>query len=159
MDDERGKLLILGNGIKGQLWQSVYKTCITPFGNDTGCSVSPITYKLQMQVLYNERRNPFDFGLRGQRSRSNLALCVFNVVGAIGTTVFDSNFTCSCGWWEEGLYLSWVARSKVKVNIGTLCIKSCGHDIDCSLCPITFKFHMQFRHNKKSNSIGFGLPN
>ena len=32
--------------------------------------------------------------------------------------------------------------SKVKVNLGTLCIRPCGHDIDYSLSQIAFKLHM-----------------
>ena len=43
------------------------------------------------------RRNPIDFGSRGQRSRSTFALCVKDLVGRIQTTVLVqslSNFIC-----------------------------------------------------------------
>ena len=48
----------------------------------------------------------------------------------------------NCWWWEEETYWFGVTGSKVKVDFGTLCIRPCGHDTDCSFCPITFKLHM-----------------
>ena len=50
--------------------------CITPCGQDTDNCFCPITFKLHMSVVYDEGRNPIDFGAQGQRSRSTLALCV-----------------------------------------------------------------------------------
>ena len=50
--------------------------CIKPCGHDTDYSFCPITIKLHMQVVDDERRNPIDFGSGGQRSRSTLALCI-----------------------------------------------------------------------------------
>ena len=50
--------------------------CIKPYGHDTDCSFSPITFKLHMQVVEDEYRNPIDFWLRGQRSRSTWAFCL-----------------------------------------------------------------------------------
>ena len=47
-----------------------------PCGHDSDYSVCPITFKLHMQVVDDERRNPTDYGSRGQRSRSTLALCI-----------------------------------------------------------------------------------
>ena len=66
--------MILGHGVKGQgqLWHSMYKTC----GHDTDYSFCQITFKLHMQVVNDERRNPIDFGSGDQRSRSTLALCI-----------------------------------------------------------------------------------
>ena len=52
----------------------------------------------------DERRNPIDFGSRGQRSRLTLALCVKDLVGTIATTDFAqslSNFTCKL-WMMRG---------------------------------------------------------
>ena len=49
-----------------------------------------------MLVAHDERRNPIDFRSPGQRSRSNLALCLSNLVGTIQATVFAqslSNFS------------------------------------------------------------------
>ena len=65
-----------------------------PCGNDTDYSFRPITFKLHMFVYYDEGRNPIDLG---QRSRSTLALCLWNLVGKIQTTYFAlslSNYTC-----------------------------------------------------------------
>ena len=48
-------------------------------------------------IYHDEKRNPIDFGSRGQRSRSTLALFVLYLVDTIATTVFAqslSNFTC-----------------------------------------------------------------
>ena len=53
-------------------------------------------------------------------------------------------------------YWFWVMGSKVKVNFDTLCIKLCGHDTDCSFCPIIFKLHEQVVDNERRNPIDFG---
>ena len=45
-------------------------------GHDSDYSVCPITFKLHMHIHHGERRNPIDFGSRGQRSMSTFALCV-----------------------------------------------------------------------------------
>ena len=47
-----------------------------PCGHDTDYSFCPITFKLHMYIVDDERRNPIDFGSRGQRSRSTLVLCL-----------------------------------------------------------------------------------
>ena len=39
-------------------------------------SFCPITFKLYMHIVADERRNLIDFGSRGQMSRSKSALCV-----------------------------------------------------------------------------------
>ena len=44
-----------------------------PCGHDSDYSFCPITFKLHMHIRHDERRNPIDFGSRGQRSRSTLA--------------------------------------------------------------------------------------
>ena len=57
----------------------------------------------------DEKRNPIDFGSRGQRSRSTLALYALGLMGTIQTTVYmyvqsHSNFTCTdvgYRWWRE----------------------------------------------------------
>ena len=52
-------------------------------GHDTDyCnSFCPITFKLHMHIVDDERRNPIDIGSRGQRSRSTLALCCMKPFG------------------------------------------------------------------------------
>ena len=65
-------------------------------------SLSNIIFKLWM--MRGETGYPIDFGLRGQRSRSVLALFVEDLVGTIQTTVFVqtlSNFTCRL-WMMRG---------------------------------------------------------
>ena len=47
-----------------------------PCGHDSDYSFCPITFKLHMHICHDERTNPIDFGSRGQRSRSTLALCI-----------------------------------------------------------------------------------
>ena len=49
---------------------------IKPCGHDSDYSFCPITFELNMNICHDERRNPIDFGSRGQRSRSTLALCI-----------------------------------------------------------------------------------
>ena len=44
-----------------------------PCGHDSDYSFCPINFKLHMHIPQDERRNPIDFGSRGQRSRSTLA--------------------------------------------------------------------------------------
>ena len=86
--DERRNTIDLGHGVKGQILHFVYKT---------------LWARYRLQFLPNhfqtshDRMNPIDFGSRGQRSRSNLALYLKNLVGVIQATVFAqslSNFTC-----------------------------------------------------------------
>ena len=43
-------------------------------GHDSDYSFWPITFKLHIHICHDERRNPIDYGSRGQRSRSTLAL-------------------------------------------------------------------------------------
>ena len=47
-----------------------------PCGHDSDYSFCPITFKLHIHIYHDERRNPIDFGSRGQRSRLTLAICV-----------------------------------------------------------------------------------
>ena len=71
--------------------------CIKHCGHDTDYSFCPITFKLHMQVVDYKTRNPVDFGLRYQRSRSTLTLCLWYLVSMIKTTVIArslSNFIC-----------------------------------------------------------------
>ena len=58
----------------------------------------------------DERRNPIDFGSRGQRSRSFLSLCVQYLVDTIQTTVFVKSLSnCTCRLWtmRGGTLLIW----------------------------------------------------
>ena len=73
-----------------------------PCGHYTDKSFCPITFKLHL----------------GQRLRSNLALCVYGLMGTIQTTLFVqlvSNFTCML-WMKRGKtpfdFLSWGHRSR-----------------------------------------------
>ena len=47
--------------------------CIKLCGHNTDYSLTPITFKLQMSVVDDEKRNPIYFGLQGQMSWSTLA--------------------------------------------------------------------------------------
>ena len=67
-----GTLLILGHGSKVKV--NFGTLCIGSWGHDTGYSFCQITFKLHMEVVDDERRNPIDLGSRGQRS--TFALCV-----------------------------------------------------------------------------------
>ena len=49
---------------------------VLPCGHDSNYSFCPITLELHLSVVDDERRNPIDFGSRGQRSWSTLALWV-----------------------------------------------------------------------------------
>ena len=55
-----GTLLILGHGVKsqGQIWHFVYKTLWTRYR----LLFCPITFKLHIKVVHDERMNPIDFG-------------------------------------------------------------------------------------------------
>ena len=66
-----------------------------------------------------ERRNPIDFSLHDERSRSTLLL--YKTLLALYRLQFK------------------VTRSKVKVNFGTLFVKHCEHYTDYGFCKITFK--------------------
>ena len=57
-------------------WLGEWVRQALPCGNDSDYSFCPITFKLHMHIYHDERRNPVDFGSRGQRSRSTLALCI-----------------------------------------------------------------------------------
>ena len=46
--------------------------CIRTCEHNTDYNFSPITFKIHMQVVDDERRNPIDFGFGGQRSRPTL---------------------------------------------------------------------------------------
>ena len=66
----RGTPLILGHGVKGKV--NFGTLCIKPCGQDKDYIFFPITFKLHMYVVDDERKNPIDFGSRDQRSRSTL---------------------------------------------------------------------------------------
>ena len=84
-----------------------------PCWHDRDFSFCPITFKLHMKVVADERRNPIDFGSWGQRS--NLTLCLLNIVGTIQATVFSqslSNFTCELFMMRGGPLLILGQRSR-----------------------------------------------
>ena len=92
-EDESKWFLVFGSKVK-------VKFCtlsLIPCEQDTNDSLGPITFKLHRKVEDGERRNPIDFESWGQRSMSSLALCLWNLMDTIQTTVFPrllSNFTC-----------------------------------------------------------------
>ena len=53
-----GTLLILGHEVK----VNCGTLCIRPCGHDSDYSFCPITFKLHVLVVDDERRNPIDFG-------------------------------------------------------------------------------------------------
>ena len=63
VDDNRRTLLILGHRVKVN-----FGTASNLVGT-IDCSFCPITFKLHIQVVDDERRNPIDFGSRSQWSR------------------------------------------------------------------------------------------
>ena len=68
-------------------------------GHDTDYSFSPITFKLHMQVVHDERRNPIDFGLQGQGQQ------VYKTLLARYRLVFVQsllNFTCKLFMMRRG---------------------------------------------------------
>ena len=67
-----------------------------------------------------------------------------------------SNFRCQLCMIGGGTLFILVRGSKVKVNVGTLCVKPCGQDKDYSFCPITFKLHMLVVDDERKNPLYFG---
>ena len=64
-----------------------------PCGHDSDYSFCLITFKIHAYVVDDERRKSIDSGSRGQRSRSTLALCVYDFVSRIQTTVFAQSLS------------------------------------------------------------------
>ena len=56
-------------------------------GHNTDYNNCSITYKLHIEIVDDERTNPFDFWSWGKRSGSALAICLLNIVGTIQSTV------------------------------------------------------------------------
>ena len=80
VNEERRNRIDFGSKVK-----VIFGTlCIKPFGHNTDDSFSPITLKLLMEVVDDERRSLIDFGFDmgfnsitvSSRLRSILALCV-----------------------------------------------------------------------------------
>ena len=135
-----GTLLILGHGVKGQgqLLHFVNKTLWTLYR----LQFFPLPFKLNMQVVHDETRNPIDFWSRGQRSRSTLSIkpSVHYIDYSFAHLLL--HFTCKLFMMKGGTLLFLGQGAKVKVKFGTVSINPCGHDTDYSFCPITFKLHM-----------------
>ena len=75
-----GTLLIISHKVKVNFGFLHMKPCAC-CGHDTGYSFCLIAFKLHMQVVDDERRNPIDYKSQGQRSRaqssrSALAFCM-----------------------------------------------------------------------------------
>ena len=84
-------ILVVGSKVKVNFGALAVKPC----GHDKDYSVLLITFKLQKQLVGNERRNPVALGLQGKRS--SLALCLGNIVVPTRASFFVqllSNFTC-----------------------------------------------------------------
>ena len=106
---------------------------IKPCGNNTDRSFYSITFKLHMQVVDDERRNPIDFGSWGQ-----------NVEVKFGTLCIkpcwhDTDCSFSPITFEEEPYLFHVTG--LEVNFETLLVKLYEHDTGYSFYPITFKLN------------------
>ena len=59
----------------------------------------PITFKAHMQVVYDERRNPIDFGSQSKRPRHNFTICLFNFIGTntdYGFGFYPITFSFKC---------------------------------------------------------------
>ena len=86
-----GTLLMIGCGVKGQdrLWDYVNINGV----DSIKTTVLPDHFKLHMQVKDDERRNLMEFGSLGQRSRSTLALFLWNLLDIIRTSVFDRSLS------------------------------------------------------------------
>ena len=115
----RGGTWVTGSKVKVNFGTLCKRHC----GQDTDYSFCPITFKLHMYVVEDERRNLINFGSQGKRSRSTLALCENGLVGTIQTTVYVQSlliFTCKL----------WMMR------VGTLLIL--GHRVigQGQLCPL-----------------------
>ena len=71
--------------------------CITPCGQDTDYSFCPITFKLHIEVVDGERRNPVDFGSR-VKGQGQLWHSVYKTLWTRFRLQFFvhslSNFTC-----------------------------------------------------------------
>ena len=89
-------------------------------------------------------------GVRGQGHLwySVYKPCGHDTVCSVSPITFKltlSNLTCKLCMMRRGTLLIFgVMGSRVKVTFGTLCIKPCGHDTDCSFSPIVFfsRLHM-----------------
>ena len=74
----------------------------------------------------------------------NLSTLPVNPTGMIQATVVaqsHSNFICKL-WMMRGTLLILSLGSKVKVKLGPLSTKPCGHNTDYRFCLITFKLHL-----------------
>ena len=152
----RGTILILGYRVEGQgqLWHSVYNTLLARYRLQF---FVPITFKLNMQVVDNERSNPIDFEFRGKKVRDNFGPQYKTLLAWYRLQFLSIHFQtvhACCEWWEEEPCWFLVTWLKVKVNFGTLCIKPSGHDTDYSFCPITFKLHMHIIYDERRNLAG-----
>ena len=68
-------LLIFGYVVKGQFWQSIIY--VEPFGYNTYCGFSTITFKLHMYVVDDEMRNTiliFVYGVKGHKKKEEILL-------------------------------------------------------------------------------------
>ena len=131
--------------------------CIRPCGQDTNCSFSPISFKLHMSVVDEERRSPIDFG--SQRKGQLWHFVYIKPCGHDTDYIFlPAHFQTSpksCWWWDVEHYWFWVAGSKFKVTFG-LCLKPCWHDTDCSFSPTTSNFTCKLWMIRGGILIDFG---
>ena len=117
VDNERMNPIDLGS--QDQRSRSNFALClwnfsIKPCGHFAGCSNIPITFEFHMQVVDDERRNPFDFGSRGQ-GQGQFWYFVYKIVwykAQYGLQFLQNNFQSShvsCRLWGEGSYWCLVA--------------------------------------------------
>ena len=96
-------------------------------------------------------------GREVRRSRSLLTLYLYHLVDRIQTTVLAQLF------FKLNMYVVDDERrkpidfgSKVKVNLGTLCIKPCWHNTDYNFSPITLKLCMEVVDDERMSLTDFG---
>ena len=149
-----GTLLIFGHGVKGQgqLWHYVYDLVDTIQTTVFAQSLSNFTCKLSM--MRGGTLLIMGHGIKGQ---GQIWHSVYMTLWSWYRLQFMPNhfqtLHVSCGWWEEETYWFGVTGSKVNVNFGILCIRPCGHNINYSFCPITFKLPMWVVDDERRNFI------
>ena len=136
-----------------EIWRCFNVECLSvallPCVRDTDYSFPLLRSNFACKLLIVRGRTLLILCTQGQ-----ICILCMKPVGTTQTTVFTlslSNFTCELWMMKGGTLLILDQGAKVKVNFGTLYIKPCGHDTDCSFYPITFKLHMQVVDDERRN--------
>ena len=116
---------------------------IRPCGHDTDFAQSLSNFICKLSMMREGTLLIWGHGIKGQ---GQLWHSVYMTLWSWYRLQFMPNqfqtLYVSCGWWEEEPYWFGVTGSKVKLTFSILCIRPCGHNIDYSFCPITFKLLM-----------------